>query len=103
MVLLRIAVVVGLIFWFSPLRQPWNRTEAPHASDEPPGPSEAGAPDRDRIGHLVRAWERLPPEGRAAVRDAVGRLPDIAGSSQDSSAAPPKTAPAAKPRGTSER
>ena len=64
LVLLRIALMVGLIFWFSPARRP---VEAPPV---------AGAADLDRIGQLIETWEKLPPEARAAALDAAGRLPD---------------------------
>ena len=64
--LLRIALVVGLIFWFSPARRP---VEAPDV---------AGAADLDRIGQMIEAWKKLPPDARAAALDAAGRLPDIA-------------------------
>jgi hypothetical protein len=107
LVLLRIAVVVGVIFWLSPLRQPWDSAEAPHAAGEPSSSSSrAGVPDRDRIGHLIQAWERLPPEGHAAVRDIAGRLPGMAGhapqSAADMAGAPApsaRTGPARKPGG----
>jgi hypothetical protein len=67
LVLLRIALAVGLIFWFSPAHRP---VEAPsHVT---------GAADLDRIGQLIEAWEKLPPDARAAAFDAAGRLPDVA-------------------------
>ena len=63
LVLLRIALAVGLIFWLSPARRP---VEAPLA----------GAGDLDRIGQMIGAWEKLPPAARAAALDAASRLPD---------------------------
>ena len=63
LILLRIAVLVGLIFWLSPARRP---VEAPLA----------GAGDLGRIGQMIGAWEKLPPAARAAALDAAGRLPD---------------------------
>jgi hypothetical protein len=65
--LLRIALAVGLIFWLSPARRP----------GEAPLPV-AGVADFDRIGPLIEAWEKLPPDTRAVALDAAGRLPDIA-------------------------
>ena len=65
LVLLRIALAVGLIFWLSPARRP---VEAPLA----------GAADLDRIVQLIEAWEKLPADARAAALDAAGRLPDVA-------------------------
>ncbi|HEX8665318.1 MAG TPA: hypothetical protein VF744_14950 [Beijerinckiaceae bacterium] len=57
--LLRIALAVGLIFWFSPARRP---VEVPLA----------GAADLDRIGQMIEAWEKLPPDARAAALHAAG-------------------------------
>jgi hypothetical protein len=82
LVLLRIIAVVGLIFWFSPLRQPSERERAEGARGAPPKEAVAVAdiPDTDRIGRLIQAWEMLSPGGRAAALDGIaGRLPDIGG------------------------
>jgi hypothetical protein len=64
LVLLRIALAVGVIFWLSPARRPIET------------PPVASAADLDRIGQLIEAWEKLPPDARAAALDAAGRLPD---------------------------
>ena len=80
MVLLRIILTIGVLFWFSPLRapSPWEKPgEARPASQEAPhgfGPSSF-----ERVGRVIRAWEMLPDEDRDTVlRSVVRSLPPIA-------------------------
>ncbi len=98
-VLFRIILTIGMIFWYSPLRQPADA--GPTA--EPRIESAAGEADFARLGRLVQAWENLPAEDRDAVlRSVAGRLPTIAGPARESgpqaAAADLVVAAAKKPR-----
>lgn len=65
---LRVAAVVGAIFWLSPQRPalPWEGADSPPAA--PLGRGEGGL---DRIGRFVRAWTSLSEEDRALVAKAL--------------------------------
>ena len=81
LVLLRIILNVGVLFWFSPLRAPWpweKPGEArPAVSQE--GPDGFGSSSFERVGRVIRAWEMLPDEDRDTVlRSVVRSLPPIA-------------------------
>ncbi|MFL5212513.1 MAG: hypothetical protein ACJ8DH_01345 [Microvirga sp.] len=81
LVLLRIILTVGVLFWYSPLRapSPWEKPgEArPAASQE--GPHGFGPSSFERVGRVIRAWEMLPDEDRDTVlRSVVRSLPPIA-------------------------
>ncbi|HJW77486.1 MAG: hypothetical protein ACJ8D8_10400 [Microvirga sp.] len=62
LVLLRIVLTVGVLYWYSPLRapSPWEKPgEArPAASQE--GPHGFGPSSFERVGRVIRAWEMLP-------------------------------------------
>jgi hypothetical protein len=80
LVLLRIILTVGVLFWYSPLRapSPWEKPEArPAASQDAAhgfGPSSF-----ERVARVIRAWEMLPDEERDTVlRSVVRSLPPIA-------------------------
>jgi hypothetical protein len=81
LVLLRIILTVGVLFWCSPLRPPfpWERPgEARPAVSEGVAHG-SGVVSFERVGRAIRAWEALPEEDRETVlRGVVRSLPSIA-------------------------
>ncbi|HEX8167323.1 MAG TPA: hypothetical protein VF601_16250 [Beijerinckiaceae bacterium] len=101
MLVLRIAILIGLIVWFSPLRPSWN---ADQVAEVRAAAAQAAAarglpfpPDAAQMDRMMEAWERMSPEARASAIDL--RRPDLGQFFRESSAGAPKPAPARKPGG----
>ncbi|WP_114945528.1 hypothetical protein [Microvirga calopogonii] len=102
--ILRFILIVGTIFYFSPVRQQGEGTAAVEAfftskkTEQAKGP----APDTDNSGHLESIWKALPESAKQAVVDRVlstSGLP-VAGSTKPSDTLRPedREAAASKPR-----
>ena len=102
--ILRFILIVGVIFYYSPVRQPGEGTAAIEAfftkkKGEPP--VEHAAPAAGEPGHLETVWKALPDGAKQAVVDKIlttSGLP-IAGSPPPSDTLRPEDrATAPKPR-----
>jgi hypothetical protein len=85
-------LMVGVLFWLSPLRTPWHwetSTASPDgASSQGPAPG-VGALGLERVGRGLRTWEALPEEDREAVLKGVVRsLPPITVGARNGAGAP---------------
>lgn len=85
LLVLRIVVVVGAIFWLSPLRPPlpWASQMVATA----PQAERSGNGELDRVGRLVRAWEALSDDDRALALKGLSAIgPNLAGTAPDMAA-----------------
>ncbi|MGO4525622.1 hypothetical protein AB4097_12250 [Microvirga sp. 2MCAF35] len=102
--ILRFILIVGTIFYFSPVRQHDEGTAAVEAFFTPKKtePATATAPETDHSGHLESIWKALPESAKQAVVDRVlstSGLP-LAGSAKPSDTLRPedREPAASKPR-----
>jgi hypothetical protein len=102
--ILRFIVIVGAIFYYSPVRQQGEGTAAIEALFTPkksePAPA-APPPAADASGHLETVWKALPDSAKQAVVDKIlttSGFP-VAGASRSSDTLRPEDRePASKPR-----
>ena len=81
LVLLRIILTVGVLFWYSPLRapSPWEKPGEARPAAAQEAAHGFGPSSFERVGRVIRAWEMLPDEDRDTVlRSVVRSLPPIA-------------------------
>ncbi|MBA1158085.1 hypothetical protein [Microvirga mediterraneensis] len=71
--ILRFILIVGTIFYFSPVRQQGEGTAAVEALLTPKKtePATGQAPGMDNAGHLESIWKALPDSAKQAVVDKV--------------------------------
>ncbi|WP_262027524.1 hypothetical protein [Microvirga sp. Mcv34] len=71
--ILRFILIVGTIFYFSPVRQQGEGTAAVEALLTPKKtePATGHALDADHSGHLESIWKALPESAKQAVVDKV--------------------------------
>ncbi len=69
--ILRFILIVGAIFYYSPVRQNGEGTAALEALFTPKAKEAAPAPVKDDTGHLETVWKALPEGAKQAVVDKI--------------------------------
>lgn len=75
--ILRFVFIVGLIFYYSPVRQrgegsdPLQAFFAPKKTEQTPSPSTASSTPASSSGHLENVWQALPEGAKQAVVDKI--------------------------------